>query len=292
MVNVDIMQDASEIVHYDNPAVPLYIRVAILSAYPDKKALCHWHEDVEWIYVIEGEMNYQINGKTVLLKETDCLMVGSRQLHYGYSHLHRDCKFICILFRPSLLKANPSIYKKYIAPFTESKTMEYLHYTGQSEDCRQMREWIQRILSLKQENGDAYELEIISVLYLMYRALFRQQKNVLEQNAPPGNMELELQRKMVSYIYEHYQEPLTLHEIAAAGNISRSKCCIIFKRYLQQSPIAFLNKYRLEVSRYLLKNTSSHISQIAVSCGFNHLSYFSKLFLREYGRTPTEHRKQ
>ncbi|MDO4325060.1 MAG: helix-turn-helix transcriptional regulator [bacterium] len=94
-----------------------------------------------------------------------------------------------------------------------------------------------------------------------------------------------------TYQYEHYQDSLTLNEIAASANISRSKCCIIFKRYLQLSPVEFLNKYRLEVSRYLLIHTHSSISQIAISCGFNHLSYFSKLFLREYGCTPTKYRK-
>ena len=82
------MQDASEIVHYDNPGVPLYIRTGILSNYPDMKALCHWHEDIELIYVIEGEMNYRINDRDILLKEKDCLVVNSRQLHYGLSLIH------------------------------------------------------------------------------------------------------------------------------------------------------------------------------------------------------------
>lgn len=63
MIVTDIMQDASEIVHYDNPDIPLYIRTGILSDYPDMKALCHWHEDIQLIYIIEGEMNYHINGR-------------------------------------------------------------------------------------------------------------------------------------------------------------------------------------------------------------------------------------
>ena len=67
---------------------------------------------------------------------------------------------------------------------------------------------------------------------------------------------------------------------------------MIFKEYLHQPPIDFLNKYRLKVSGYLLTHTQSSITEIALSCGFNHLSYFSKIFLREYGCTPTEYRKQ
>ena len=47
IINVDIMQDTSEIVHYDEMGITLYIRIGELSYYPGKKALCHWHEDME-----------------------------------------------------------------------------------------------------------------------------------------------------------------------------------------------------------------------------------------------------
>ena len=288
---IDIMQDASEIVHYDNPDIPLFIRPLNLSDYPDMKALCHWHEDIELISITEGEMNYQINGRSILLKEGDCIVVNSKQLHYGYSHLKHDCKFICILFHPRLLSANPKVYQNYVAPFIENKNIEYLHYTKHSTGYVQIREWINRILFLKTEAKDAYELEVISALYLLWRTIFLQQKAVLKGESISDQSDLALQKKMVSFIYEHYQDTLTLDAIAAFGNVSRSKCCMIFKRYLQQSPLDFLNKYRLEVSRYLLKNTQSSIAQIAGSCGFNHLSYFSKIFLRNYGCTPTQYRK-
>lgn len=292
MIDIDIMQDTSEIVHYDSPEIPLYIRISMLSDYPDMKALCHWHEDIELIYIIDGEMNYHINDKKILLKEGDCAVVNSKQLHYGYSHLRHDCKFVCILFHPKLLNTNANLYKNYVKPFIENKNIEFFHYQETSDNYWQMQELINRILSIKLEGGDAYELKVISTLYLLWHALFLQQKSVPEQESTYDNSDLTLQKKMVSYIYEHYQDTLTLDAIAASVNISRSKCCIIFKRYLQQSPIEFLNKYRLEVSRYLLANTQSSIAQIAVSCGFNHLSYFSKIFVREYGCTPTEYRKK
>lgn len=41
-----VMQDASEIVRYDEVGIPLYIREGLLSSYPDHRALCHWHEDI------------------------------------------------------------------------------------------------------------------------------------------------------------------------------------------------------------------------------------------------------
>ena len=61
-----IMQDASEIVRYDEVGIPLSIREGLLSAYPNHRALCHWHEDIEWVYIRSGQMNYYMNGKRVL----------------------------------------------------------------------------------------------------------------------------------------------------------------------------------------------------------------------------------
>ena len=104
--------------------------------------------------------------------------------------------------------------------------------------------------------------------------------------------DLLIQRDMVSYIYSHYSESINLEEIAAAGKVCRNKCCQIFRRYLCQSPIDFLNHYRLEVSCHLLNTTKMSIAEICTACGFNHQSYYSKIFLRTYHCTPRDFRKR
>lgn len=137
-----------------------------------------------------------------------------------------------------------------------------------------------------------YELEIIGLFYLIWRHLARQFK--AGKTAAPGieDMDTKVQKDMVSFIYQHYTEKLTLSAIAASGGVCRSKCCQIFKKYLCQSPIDFLNSYRLEVSSHLLKKTDKSITEIATECGFNHLSYYSELFMRHYGCTPRQFRSQ
>lgn len=287
---MSIMQDASEIIYYKRPDFPVYVKNDNLADYPDRRALCHWHEDIELIHIIEGEMNYHINDKTILLNKQDCLFVNSRQLHYGYSYFRHNCRFICIRFHPKILSGSPSIYKDYVIPLIENEEIPYIHYHLHSQNHRKIMDAMTRILHLKSEAEDAYELEIISILHSLWRIPLCEYKDSLSHNTLPEHNDLTLQKTMVSYIYEHYQETLSLNQIAASASVSRSKCCLLFKQYLQQSPIDFLNKYRLEVSRYLLLNSKSSITEIALSCGFNHLSYFSKLFLREYKCTPTKYR--
>ena len=68
MIQTTIMKGDSEVVRYDCPGIPLYIRTAQLSSYPERRALCHWHDDLEWVHILEGSMNYYINGHRITLK--------------------------------------------------------------------------------------------------------------------------------------------------------------------------------------------------------------------------------
>lgn len=288
-----IMQDASEIVRYDEVGIPLSIREGLLSAYPNHMALCHWHEDIEWVYIRSGQMNYYMNGKRVLLNTGEALMVNSRQMHYGYSENGQDCDFIRILCHPKIFITNSVLYQSYIAPVLSNPSLEYLHLKPEFPEDAEALQLLPEILRIKKEHPAAYEIEAAALLSLLWCRLLRSHPMMPnEAAAKPKEPDLLVQRDMVSYIYSHYSESINLDEIAAAGKVCRNKCCQIFRRYLNQSPIDFLNHYRLEVSCHLLNNTKLSIAEICTACGFNHQSYYSKIFLRTYSCSPRDFRKR
>ena len=244
-----IMRDASEIVRYDEVGIPLSIREGLLSAYPNHRALCHWHEDIEWVYIRSGQMNYYMNGKRVLLNTGEALMVNSRQMHYGYSENGQDCDFIRILCHPKIFITNSVLYQSYIAPVLSNPSLEYLHLKPEFPEDAEALQLLPEILRIKKEHPAAYEIEAAALLSLLWCRLLRSHPMMPnEAAAKPKEPDLLVQRDMVSYIYSHYSESINLDEIAAAGKVCRNKCCQIFRRYLNQSPIDFLNHYRLEVS--------------------------------------------
>lgn len=288
-----IMRDASEIVRYDEVSIPLSIREGLLSAYPNHRALCHWHEDIEWVYIRSGQMNYYMNGKRVLLNTGEALMVNSRQMHYGYSENGQDCDFIRILCHPKIFITNSVLYQSYIAPVLSNPSLEYLHLKPEFPEDAEALQLLPEILRIKKEHPAAYEIEAAALLSLLWCRLLRSHPMMPnEAAAKPKEPDLLVQRDMVSYIYSHYSESINLDEIAAAGKVCRNKCCQIFRRYLNQSPIDFLNHYRLEVSCHLLNNTKLSIAEICTACGFNHQSYYSKIFLRTYSCSPRDFRKR
>lgn len=244
MLEIDLMPDHSEIVHYEQNEIPLYIRIWNLSAYPGMGAPCHWHEDLEWIHIMEGKMCYYVNGRRMVLHEKESLLVNARQMHYGYAYQKQECRFCCILFHPSLFCSNPSLQNKYVLPFLKNGSLEYLHFSASQQQAQEVADYLTQIVSLKEHAQEGYEWDAVALMHTLWGRLW--QSGILKpaqdgQEAMQGD--LAIQKTMVS-------------------------------------------------SCSLLASTDKSITEIALACGFNHLSYYSKYFAESYGCTPREYRKQ
>ena len=99
-------------------------------------------------------------------------------------------------------------------------------------------------------------------------------------------------KAMIQMIQESYQNRIMLSEIAAAGAVGQSKCCRLFKAYLNMTPNDYLTQYRLDKSRALLQETEVPVTRIAEEVGFGSASYYTKVFREWYGETPTEYRSR
>ncbi len=84
---------------------------------------------------------------------------------------------------------------------------------------------------------------------------------------------------------------LSLEDISSSGNCCKTKCTSLFQKYLNTSPMVYLNRYRLEKSVFLLRNTTMSVTEIAYACGFSNSSYFCELFHKYYNTTPGKFRK-
>ncbi len=95
---------------------------------------------------------------------------------------------------------------------------------------------------------------------------------------------------MIGYIQKNYQNKILLKDISSAGNCCKTKCTALFKKHLDVSPMVYLNRYLLEKSVLLIKNTTMSITEIAYACGFSGTSYFCELFRKYYKATPGSYR--
>lgn len=100
----------------------------------------------------------------------------------------------------------------------------------------------------------------------------------------------ELIKKSMMYISQHFNEPLTLEDVATHVHLHPSYFSTMFKQSTGSSFKEYLNMVRIEEGKRLLSNTDYSIIDIAIAIGFEDQSYFSKVFKKYTGRTPKQFR--
>lgn len=95
----------------------------------------------------------------------------------------------------------------------------------------------------------------------------------------------------LNYIEQHLQEPITLKQLATASHTSCRNLQLLFRKYLQQSPMAVIKREKLNhIRRQLLQADAetTSVADLAASHGFYHASNFTRLYRQAFGETPTE----
>lgn len=101
------------------------------------------------------------------------------------------------------------------------------------------------------------------------------------------NKENELIQSVVSYITEHLTAEISVEEIAKELNISYYYMCHLFKSKYGISVNTLRTQKRLEFAIKKLLAGDEKIADIAISCGFNNVSYFTEVFTKTVGISPT-----
>ena len=98
-------------------------------------------------------------------------------------------------------------------------------------------------------------------------------------------------KAMLQFIHNNHGSDINTKMIADSVMISESECLRCFHNTINTTPIQYLKQYRIQQSAKLLTETSQKVSDIAVSCGFQDMSYFTRAFREQMGCTPTQYRK-
>ena len=96
--------------------------------------------------------------------------------------------------------------------------------------------------------------------------------------------------KAVRYIQDNFSEKITINDIAKHVTIHPSYLSALFRKNLNQSVNSYINFYRINVAKQLLRNEDTSITDIALQTGFYDAQHFLKTFKKNTGFTPSEYR--
>ncbi len=256
----------------------------------------HWHSELEFVEILQGAIECHIGEEIIELREGDTFFINSGVIHkYQASKVCREkqCMFSDILFLPEIIAPNFSlIYEKYVRPIVlYGKPFLVMRQTQAWEEP--VQNLYHHIVNVCLDEEDLTELRIqagVSELWTrLFHYLYREESEQQENKNILAQARL---RKMMQFIWDHFHEKITLDDIAASANISKSAALRCFRSGMQTSPVGYLNNFRLNRAKELLLTSHSTVSEIAVSVGFDNVGYFDRVFRRTFGLTPKQFAKQ
>lgn len=289
--HAETREDGSEIISYDFDDYPACVRRGKLSRLPGYTGCNHWHDDLEFTAVLSGSMLFNVNGVNVRVEAGQGIFINARRYHYCFSPDSSECDYIDLLLHPMLLCASPGLEDTFVTPYLSGEGPPYrlLHRGVPWENG--VLEDIKTVYECRGEGSAPLRIQ-----GLFFRIWLNLYEHVFKELTPPEHPEkssqkLNILKNMILYIERSYREKITLEDIAKVGFLSKSGCLSLFKRYLNETPINYLIRYRLKISTRLLCSTGSSVTEIAYLVGFSNASYFTECFRKLYDCTPLEYRK-
>lgn len=135
-------------------------------------------------------------------------------------------------------------------------------------------------------------------LYALMANLLMKEKKLLKLQASlpasKNSTRKEILKRLLQvtdYIHEHFQQDLSLEQLADAGCLSKFHFLRLFKIAFDKTPYQYVNELRMRKGQQLIRTTSLEIHEIAAALGYNNASSFSRTFYNHAGVYPTQFRQ-
>lgn len=285
------------------------IRLYHMHIDPLSAAPLHRHHELEFVLVRKGTLRLNLSGSVEELTEGQGALINSGALHSLTGNKACDCAYI--MFTDEFIAPSGSdISVKYVKPIVTNSSLSYIPFDGRFswqgavlDDIRRvfalMSRYSGKVTHLSPVSADlgsvessCYELEVHGLMCRVWSKIYSGLEGAVRSSIS-GNEYVSRRRTqlMIEYIHNNFSSSISLSDIAASANISKSEAARCFQSSLHISPVAYLLRYRVEMAEQLLQNSGMTIEAIGFECGFSSASYFCKMFQQLTGTTPGQFRK-
>ncbi|GBF77811.1 hypothetical protein PA598K_06383 [Paenibacillus sp. 598K] len=139
-------------------------------------------------------------------------------------------------------------------------------------------------VSLLQSQHPATALESSSTMYRLLLDLYRY---ISRTELRSRKHQMDALTPVLAHMEQHYNRSITLAELAELQGVTPQHICVLFQQALGARPIEYLTRIRMRKAKeLLLQQPRTEVKAIAAQVGYEHPSYFIKLFKQQEGLTP------
>lgn len=236
------------------------------------------------VFILKGNKHLHIENETITVDSSEIIFL--RKGIYAMAEYFGEG----LTFEAILLFLNPQIVQEVISEYglNVRQTVSNVQFLKISTN-----KIIEAYKEQLQEYFINHELKDKGILLLKQKEilLYILKTLPISQTMPFWSSVVSASTENIAYIVEKYLfQKLSVEDFAKLTNRSISTFKRDFNLIFNSSPKKWINQKRLEHAKLLLNNTNERITQISDQCGFESSSYFTRLFKKTYGLTPSEFR--
>ena len=235
----------------------------------------------EVAYIMDGEVEVTVNGKTEIAKKGDMVFVPPYTFHRYFSKDEKSVDLWLFMFSYSILSnimhEGEMLIRYDRAVFTPSEEVRALT--------------VSRIFDTKEEivyPDEKSSRKIRAFLYPVLDEYLSVAKVVSEAKGTGTDSVL----KALNFISEHFKENITLTEVASSIGYSESHVSHSFSSILDVNFRECVNMFRIEYAKRLILTTNMSIVLISIEFGFNCERSFHRAFRKSMSCTPASYREK
>lgn len=256
----------------------------------DRQAFFHYHDCLELNLVKRGRGHYVINGKRYDVEPGDVFVINNREPHMA---IHgEDFELGVVVFDMKLLWRNKEI-SSFLSPFFARKEGFSHRITRQNAEHGEMERVFAKISQEYETAAVGWQMAVESLLLYLLTLIYRCYDEMEELSAVNESFQRTYDRIMVvlDYLADNFREEIRLDDLAELVSVSRHYLCKCFKNVTGKTIFAYVEQMRVQYGCYVLRTSDESITDVALSCGFNSVNYFNRIFKKTMGVTPTAYRR-
>lgn len=249
----------------------------------------HHHAFYEVLFVISGELSYEVEGRHYQLKGGDIILINPLQFHSGELNPSKPYERCVLWLHPTCVARLKAQHPKInlLRAFDTLKACGTDLIKVSSEDFTELQLILARLFSIsEQESPEA--LVMRDCLTTMTLLLLARSMDTAESFSKPPEIYSDPRlNDLIQYINDHLADDLSLSGLAERLNISKFHLSRRFKQLTGLNFNDFIRRKRLTHARYLISLGTKPFNA-SVEAGFTSYSYFSRSFKEFFGYNPSE----
>jgi len=256
----------------------------------------HRHDCIEMVYVVSGAGIMEVNGCRYPIVRGDLYVMNPGDIHAFVGD--EQFNFYNIMFREDLFTAAEQTTLRRFPAFAAwlerrpdhrpAGRKKYNFAPPLGDELETRLERLER--ELKSRRPDSLMMARALFDTLLLDMLRHVSANTADRTLVDDRSGGGIPR-VISWIYHHYRERLTIAQLARIGGVSRNYLGELFRRETGLTPFDYVCRLRAEKARQMLEESPLSISEIAAELGFCDTSYFSRSFRRFTGLSPRQYRR-